>query len=785
MKRTITLLSCAVLAFSGSLQAQETNPEAPTGLTQGVELNIKPQSYAQTKNVYGIWGAEGWTGVAEGQFQSSFVNSTNGSSFDPSNWTALSVYESDGATTPGAAYWTQTMTGEGQGLFYGSGPLNSPTQANGSAIFDSDYLDNGGVNFGSGTSPGMHEGWLVSPRIDLSGYTDTLVGVKFFCKMRLFNVPNFTVSFSVDDGATWVETPIGSELYAPQGIENEGWVRTYFPQATAGVTNLTQCRIRFRFEGYYYHALIDDVTVETAPDLDLQVGADDYSAGTFALNLDQVQLMNNRHIPISGIEYPRDFTYGINVKNRGVYGVHPIDSPHVRAIVEKNVTGVWTEVYRDSTIIPILPSMESVFVVDTLGDDSWVSTGDFRVIYDIYTPFESITNNNTITHEFSINDDSYTSKVDLDVNGNPYSNAIVFPGGNTFTNFEMGATYSFPEAGTNEMSLDSMSQAFYVTNNYSGSQTVVYSSRFYEWNDVNNDSIIDGTSELTLVALGTDTLFNVGAVVPTYIYGKTAMYDVNTFQSGFNLSDNRVYVASTSLRASENGLTEFTAGNMLWMGCVDDKNYGMNFGYTGTRAHYLLLEEPGGVETYNEVGFGVTRVPSIGLHLGEACYPLTADMSFVEDYLDVDFTDISTSTPAADSWSWDFGDGNTSTDQDPSHTYASAGQYIVCLTATNACSSDTICDTINATLNTTGLVGTWMDNVVVYPMPAANVVNVKNLPSGQVAIKLQNLVGQIVYEKSFDTNEEIQVSVQDYASGHYNLTIETDTGVLVKRVVIR
>ena len=46
------------------------------------------------------------------------------------------------------------------------------------------------------------------------------------------------------------------------------------------------------------------------------------------------------------------------------------------------------------------------------------------------------------------------------------------------------------------------------------------------------------------------------------------------------------------------------------------------------------------------------------------------------------FTDTSTGTPT--SWAWDFGDGGTSTQQNPSHTYAAAGNYSVKLTVTNA-----------------------------------------------------------------------------------------------------
>jgi PKD repeat protein len=53
--------------------------------------------------------------------------------------------------------------------------------------------------------------------------------------------------------------------------------------------------------------------------------------------------------------------------------------------------------------------------------------------------------------------------------------------------------------------------------------------------------------------------------------------------------------------------------------------------------------------------------------------------------LSVQFTDLSTSSPTA--WSWDFGDGATSDEQDPSHTFA-PGRHTVALTAANASGSD-------------------------------------------------------------------------------------------------
>ncbi len=62
------------------------------------------------------------------------------------------------------------------------------------------------------------------------------------------------------------------------------------------------------------------------------------------------------------------------------------------------------------------------------------------------------------------------------------------------------------------------------------------------------------------------------------------------------------------------------------------------------------------------------------------------------DYpLDVQFTDQSTNTPK--SWSWTFGDGGTSSVQNPSHTYSAAGTFTVTLTATNSYGSDAVTKT--------------------------------------------------------------------------------------------
>ncbi len=71
-----------------------------------------------------------------------------------------------------------------------------------------------------------------------------------------------------------------------------------------------------------------------------------------------------------------------------------------------------------------------------------------------------------------------------------------------------------------------------------------------------------------------------------------------------------------------------------------------------------------------------------------------ANFSFTDSLLTVYFND---SMFNSTNWLWYFGDGDTSTLQNPIHTYDSAGTYNVCLTVTSICDTVTICDSITLT----------------------------------------------------------------------------------------
>jgi len=91
-------------------------------------------------------------------------------------------------------------------------------------------------------------------------------------------------------------------------------------------------------------------------------------------------------------------------------------------------------------------------------------------------------------------------------------------------------------------------------------------------------------------------------------------------------------------------------------------------------------------------GVGSTNAPPVA-SFTESCSGLTCN-----------FTDVSSdSDGTVTGWSWNFGDGSTSTAQDPSHTYAAGSTYTVSLTVTdNGGATDSTSQQVTVTGPTTG-----------------------------------------------------------------------------------
>ena len=144
------------------------------------------------------------------------------------------------------------------------------------------------------------------------------------------------------------------------------------------------------------------------------------------------------------------------------------------------------------------------------------------------------------------------------------------------------------------------------------------------------------------------------------------------------------------------------------------------------------------------------------------------------------FTDLSTDTVTL--WSWDFGDGETSIEQNPVHIYASEGDYEVCLTVSNAAGSDTYCVNLQFTTAVTEL--PLQEALKVYPNPASTEVFFdlgEAAETGDLFLHIENALGQEVYAMPFSLlagggGKTNSVVVSSWPRGVYVYRLSDETG---------
>lgn len=95
------------------------------------------------------------------------------------------------------------------------------------------------------------------------------------------------------------------------------------------------------------------------------------------------------------------------------------------------------------------------------------------------------------------------------------------------------------------------------------------------------------------------------------------------------------------------------------------------------------------------------------------------------------------------SYYWDFGDGNTSSASDPTHTYQQAGVYTVSLIATDGCTTDTTSDLVEIIL--VGRAAPSEAALTVTPNPNDGRFTVRGMVDGATDVRVYDLQGRLVH----------------------------------------
>lgn len=157
--------------------------------------------------------------------------------------------------------------------------------------------------------------------------------------------------------------------------------------------------------------------------------------------------------------------------------------------------------------------------------------------------------------------------------------------------------------------------------------------------------------------------------------------------------------------------------------------------------------------------------------------------SYAVNVLGLTFT-FSNQSQNATSYVWDFGDGNTSTEANPVHTYTDFDQYDVSLIATGPCGMDTFSLQLVSIEDIE--LGT---SVQVYPNPTSGTFSVELQDPLLRAweIRLLDMHGRQIQELSFDLDGATQIArcnTHNLPDGMYLVQLKSGTSIIYKKVMV-
>lgn len=162
-------------------------------------------------------------------------------------------------------------------------------------------------------------------------------------------------------------------------------------------------------------------------------------------------------------------------------------------------------------------------------------------------------------------------------------------------------------------------------------------------------------------------------------------------------------------------------------------------------------------------------------------FTASTNLVFLDQSGDVTFTNTSS---GAISYSWDFGDGGTSTATDPTYTYTTPGLRTVVLTATNSDGCDGVFQEDILVLLTNGVDPEELLHLQVYPNPNNGMFTLRHgALSSDASISIVNVLGELVFQtKVMQGATQSDIRLDQAAQGIYYLLMETDEG---NRAVVR
>jgi len=162
----------------------------------------------------------------------------------------------------------------------------------------------------------------------------------------------------------------------------------------------------------------------------------------------------------------------------------------------------------------------------------------------------------------------------------------------------------------------------------------------------------------------------------------------------------------------------------------------------------------------------------------------TAGFTYDVNELYVQFTNISTN---ATDYLWDFGDGETSTDVNPAHTYNSPSTFVVTLTASDNYCSDAIF-TQDVAVNPISIDAISSTSFVIYPNPGSGIFTLRmdSNVKGASEIHIYNQNGKELFANKSASieNGSFIIDLTSFNKGVYFVKLTIENEILFRKLII-
>ncbi|MBX7094122.1 MAG: PKD domain-containing protein [Flavobacteriales bacterium] len=307
-----------------------------------------------------------------------------------------------------------------------------------------------------------------------------------------------------------------------------------------------------------------------------------------------------------------------------------------------------------------------------------------------------------------------------------------------------------------------------------------------------NTSFCTGGS-VDLTANQTPVLWSTGATTQTITVNASGTYSA-TYTNGNGCSatsnDITVNVSATPIPTiSTSGSTTICSGDVVTLSASASDSYQWNFNGSPISGATSQTYDANASGTYTVTVTNANACDGVGTSNATAVFvnpTPTADAAYAAFGFVVNFTNNSL---GATSYSWDFGDGTSSTQVNPSHTYATAGNYTVTLTATAGNCTDTYTFVVGS-VSVEEINKNTFGNVVLFPNPANQMatIEVEMNIDADLILEVIDLTGKVVFAESrnniYSGKQIININTAEMSNGIYLVSLRSgETRQMVKMII--